>query len=125
MVFDMMPGLAEEKAVDGMIRKQRIVRIGEDRYDVAHLKLTDAPIDIEDHIRTDIHRVNLSFLSHMMRQSEGEIAGASADVGNNFTGFDSKRRHDLLWLLISVSLRVFEYTDISFGIAVKSMHFVL
>jgi hypothetical protein len=61
----------------------------------------------------------------MLGQSKGEIAGTSADVGDNFAGFDGQRRHDFLWFLISISLGIFERTDIGLGIVVKAMHFVL
>ena len=45
LVLDVMPGFAEEKATHRSIRKQRIVRIGENGDDIGRFQLADAAVD--------------------------------------------------------------------------------
>jgi len=66
LVLDVVPDVADEKAIDRSIRQQWVVGIGEDRDDIRGLRLADAPGDVAHHVGAHIDGVDFAFVADVM-----------------------------------------------------------
>ena len=66
LILDMVPDVADEEAIDRLVRQQRIVQVGEDGDDVGRFGFADAPVDVADHVGADVDGEDFAFIADMM-----------------------------------------------------------
>ena len=102
----MVPDIADENAIHRSVRQKRVVGLGQDRDDVGRVGFAYAPVDMANHIGTDVDGVDFALGADEVRQTKGEIARAGADVGDHFTGLYIERGQHLMRFLIFIALGV-------------------
>src|SRR5687767_14563337 len=60
---NVMPRVANEKAIHRAVSEQGIVRGGQKSYDIPELEIPNLTIHVDDHVRADIHRIDATLVS--------------------------------------------------------------
>ena len=108
-VLDMMQNVAEENRIHRAIRQFGIVGGGEHGFDIRRRILLR---DLEQ-LGIDIHGVDFG---GVVRETAREIAGAGADIGDDFARLEIERRDDVVRQLPDIALRIFEDPRVLLGV---------
>ena len=90
-VLNMVPGVADKKAIDRCVREERIIRSRKDGCDVFDFLVADISIHVQNHVGIDIDSIHAAAVAHFAGKPEAEVPRSRADVGQRFSGFHIQR----------------------------------
>ena len=102
-----------------------IVGVREDGDDVANAGIAQPAVEVPDHVRAHVHRVDAARVAHGAGEAEREVPRARADVGHHLALAQREGLQHLVRLLVRVPRRVVEGRDVRHRVPVEVVHLLL